>query len=381
MKKILSIVGARPQIIKAAAISRAIRKYFFDEITELVVHTGQHYDANMSGVFFDELQIPQPAYNLNSGSGNHGKQTGQMLAGLEEIMLAEKPDFVVVYGDTNSTLAASLAASKLHIPVAHIEAGLRSFNKSMPEEINRIATDHVSSLLFSPTQAGIDNLKREGFSHENKPSYTIDNPGVFLSGDIMYDNSLFFAQIAENENDILHRLNIEKEKYVLVTIHRDLNTDNETRMKAILSTLIELAKANSFQFIIPLHPRTKKQLATSEYSSLAQIISEEPKIKIIEPVSFLEMTLLEKYAAVVITDSGGVQKEAYFFKKPAIVLRPETEWVELVENGNTLLADADSDRIKKAFKHFTENKLTNFPEFFGNGNASEFICRKILENC
>lgn len=381
MKKILSIVGARPQIIKAAAISRAIRKHFSNEITELVVHTGQHYDANMSGVFFDELQIPQPAYNLNSGSGNHGKQTGQMLAGLEEIMLAEKPDFVVVYGDTNSTLAASLAASKLHIPVAHIEAGLRSFNKSMPEEINRIATDHVSSLLFSPTQAGIDNLKREGFNIENTQGFTIDNPGVFLSGDIMYDNSLFFAEIAETSDNILHQLGIEKEKFVLVTIHRDLNTDNETRMKAILETLIELAKNNNYQFIMPLHPRTKKQLSTPEYRTLAAIIEAESKIKIIKPVSFLAMTLLEKYAAVVITDSGGVQKEAYFFKKPAIVLRPETEWVELVENGNTILADADSERIKNAFNYFTKNKLSNFPEFFGNGNASEFICRKILENC
>ena len=373
--KLVTIIGARPQIIKAAALSRAVRNHYADQIQEVIVHTGQHYDDNMSQVFFDELQIPRPDYNLHVGSASHGVQTARMTEGIEALLIKEQPDFIVLYGDTNSTLAGAVAAAKIHVPIVHIEAGLRSFNKAMPEEINRIVCDHCSTLLFTPTKAGLENLKREGFPMDNKGPYTIDNPKVYHCGDIMYDNSLHFAHIAEDKTDIIQRLEMASKPFVLATIHRDTNTDHPERLSAIFKALIQLSK--ECQVLLPLHPRTAKLLKTNLSEDLQKQIFDSPSIKLIPPVSFLEMIALERHAQLVMTDSGGVQKEAYFFKKPCIILRPETEWVEIVETGNAILADADESRIMQAWQHFKDNPPTTFPEIFGDGHAAEFMLKQI----
>ena len=374
--KLVTIIGARPQIIKAAALSRAIRNHYADQIQEVIVHTGQHYDDNMSQVFFDELHIPRPDYNLHVGSASHGVQTARMTEGIEDILFKEQPDYIVLYGDTNSTLAGAVAAAKIHVPIVHIEAGLRSFNKAMPEEINRIVCDHCSTLLFSPTLAGVENLKREGFPMGNDGPYTIDNPKVYHCGDIMYDNSLHFAAIAEEKTDIIRRLELTAQPYVLATIHRDTNTDYPERLSAIFRSIIKLSE--ECQVVLPLHPRTAKLLKTNLDETLQKQIFSCQNIKLIPPVSFLEMIALERHALLVMTDSGGVQKEAYFFKKPCIILRPETEWVEIVETGNAVLADADEGRIMQAWQHFKGNPPTMFPEIFGDGHAAEFMLEKML---
>ena len=374
--KIVTIIGARPQIIKAAALSRAIRACYSDKIQETIVHTGQHYDENMSQVFFDELDIPRPDYNLHVGSATHGVQTARMTEGIEDILLKEHPDFIVLYGDTNSTLAGAVAAAKIHVPIVHIEAGLRSFNKSMPEEINRIVCDHCSTLLFSPTLAGIENLKREGLKMDNDGPYTIDNPKVYHCGDIMYDNSLHFANIAEEKTDIVQRLALADKPFILATIHRDSNTDHPERLNAIFDALIRLSKET--QVVLPLHPRTSKLLKTNLNEALQKELFASESIHLIPPVSFLEMIALERHAQLVMTDSGGVQKEAYFFKKPCIILRPETEWVEIVQTGNAILVDADETRIMQAWQHFKDNPPTAFPEIFGDGHAAEFMLEQIL---
>ncbi|MEI6487897.1 MAG: UDP-N-acetylglucosamine 2-epimerase (non-hydrolyzing) [Bacteroidota bacterium] len=376
--KILTIIGARPQIIKAAALSRAIRTSYSDKIKEVIVHTGQHYDDNMSKVFFEELEIPEPNYNLNVGSGNHGSQTAAMLVGIEEILVHEKPNCIVLYGDTNSTLAGAIAASKIHIPVVHIEAGLRSFNKSMPEEINRIICDHISTILFTPTLAGLENLKKEGFQTNNLPPYSCDNPAVYHCGDVMLDNSLYFATVAEQRTTILRELKLEKENYILTTIHRNNNTDDPIRLNSLFSALNNIAKKNDTTIVVPLHPRTSKLLAKNLSISLYDEIKKNKKIKIISPVSFIEMIVLEKNSKLIMTDSGGVQKEAYFFKKPCIILRSETEWVELVACGSASVVDADERKIHESYYHFTQNIDLKYPQIFGNGRASEFICEKIL---
>ena len=374
--KLVTIIGARPQIIKAAALSRAIRNHYSDTIHEIIVHTGQHYDDNMSQVFFDELQIPHPDHNLHVGSASHGVQTARMTEGIESLLIKEQPDYIVLYGDTNSTLAGAVAAAKIHVPIVHIEAGLRSFNKSMPEEINRIVCDHCSTLLFTPTKAGLENLKREGFPMDNKGPYTIDNPKVYHCGDIMYDNSLHFADIAEEKTDIIQRLELKGKPFVLATIHRDSNTDYPERLSAIFRSIIKLSE--ECQVVLPLHPRTAKLIKTNLDEDMQKQIFSCPDIKLIPPVSFLEMIALERHARLVMTDSGGVQKEAYFFKKPCIILRPETEWVEIVETGNAILADADECRIMKAWEHFKDNPPTMFPEIFGDGHAAEFMLEKII---
>ena len=382
--KLVTIIGARPQIIKAAALSRAIKNHFSDRIQEVIVHTGQHYDDNMSQVFFDELQIPRPDYNLHVGSASHGVQTARMTEGIEALLIKEQPDFIVLYGDTNSTLAGAVAAAKIHVPIVHIEAGLRSFNKSMPEEINRIVCDHCSTLLFTPTKAGLENLKREGFSIDEggvstgstTAVPTIDNPKVYHCGDIMYDNSLHFANIAEEKTDIIQRLELVGKPFILSTIHRDSNTDHPERLGAIFDALIELSKEN--QIVLPLHPRTAKLLKTNLSNEKQTLVFSSPNIKLIPPVSFLEMIALERHAQLIMTDSGGVQKEAYFFKKPGIILRPETEWVEIVQTSNAILADADECRILKAWQHFKNNPPTVFPEIFGDGHAAEFMLDKII---
>ena len=375
--KLVTIIGARPQIIKAAALSRAIRNHYADQIQEVIVHTGQHYDDNMSQVFFDELQIPRPDYNLHVGSASHGVQTARMTEGIEALLIKEQPDFIVLYGDTNSTLAGAVAAAKIHVPIVHIEAGLRSFNKAMPEEINRIVCDHCSTLLFTPTKAGLDNLKHEGFPMDNDGPYTIDNPKVYHCGDIMYDNSLHFANIAEEKINIIQRLELAGKPFILATIHRDSNTDQPERLSAIFSALIRLSK--ECQVVLPLHPRTSKLLNTNLREELREQIFNNPNIRLIPPVSFLEIIALERHAQLVMTDSGGVQKEAYFFKKPGIILRPETEWVEIVETGNAILADADESRIMGAWAHFQSNPPNAFPEIFGDGHAAEFMLEKMMK--
>jgi UDP-GlcNAc3NAcA epimerase len=295
------------------------------------------------------------------------------------VLLSENPDCVILYGDTNSTLAGAIAASKLHFPVVHIEAGLRSFNKQMPEEINRIVSDHCSTLLFAPTNAAFKNLIREGFRPENSPPYTPDNPKIYFTGDIMYDNTLFFASLAEKKkSSFLEEISVERNDYILATIHREANTDDISRLDAIIKTLITLSAEHSARMILPLHPRTTASLKT-KLGPLFNDLSLSKLITVIPPVSFLEMTMLEKNARMIITDSGGVQKESHFFKKPCLVLRKETEWIELVKNGTAVLVDADPARIRKEFERFLEDgKDLDFPAFYGNGKTAEFILQEIL---
>jgi len=378
MIKIVTIIGARPQIIKAAALSRAIKNNFSSQITEIIVHTGQHYDDNMSQVFFDELEIPLPNYNLNVGSGNHGKQTATMISAIEDVLLIEKPNAIVLYGDTNSTLAGAMAASKIHIPVIHIEAGLRSFNKSMPEEINRIMCDHVSTLLFSPTKTGYDNLIQEGFLSQTKAPYSIDNPKIYHCGDVMYDNSLFFSKISDVKTSIINDLKLKNNGFILATIHRNNNTDEPIRLNALFKSLNDISINHQLQIVLPLHPRTSNLLDRNLSKDLAEAIRLNSNFKIISPVSFLEMLALEKNCCLVMTDSGGVQKEAFYFEKPCVILRPETEWIELLENGAALIADADENKIKFSFEQLIAKKDLSFPKLYGDGNAAVFICSEII---
>jgi len=374
MIKVLNIIGARPQIIKAAAITRAIKNKFSGSIKEIIVHTGQHYDHNMSGQFMEELGIPEPDINLNIGSGNHGYQTAEMIKGIEEIVLKEKPDWVLVYGDTNSTLAAAIAASKLHYAIAHVEAGLRSFNKAMPEEINRILCDHCSTLLFTPTKTGLNNLLNEGFKIESKEISTIDKPGVYHCGDVMYDNSLYFSEKAQKVSKVLSNNDIVPEEFILATIHRPSNTDNSEILLGIFKALNEISNKENKKIVLPLHPRTKSKL---EQFQLMETCTAFEGIKFIEPASFLDMIQLEKNAAFIITDSGGVQKEAFFFKKRCLVLREETEWVEIIENNAGVLTENNEKTIIEAHKKLKE-LLPNFENLYGDGNAAVFICEKLI---
>jgi UDP-GlcNAc3NAcA epimerase len=379
VKKILTVIGARPQIIKAAAISRAIKKLFSNDLKEVIVHTGQHYDENMSAIFFEELGIPTPEFNLNVGSGSHGVQTAKMIEGMEKLMLEVQPVGIIIYGDTNSTIAAALAASKIHIPVFHIEAGLRSFNKSMPEEVNRILSDHISTLLFCPTQTAVDNLVKEGFSIINDNTPSVDQPHVHLCGDIMYDNSMYFSSLSDEKSVIRKEIGIDSKNYILVTIHRNANTDDVNRLNAIFSALIYIQNTTGFDVVLPLHPRTNKmmdQLLSEENKAL---LKENKQFKIIPPAGFLDIISLEKNAELIITDSGGLQKEAYFFKKPCVILRPETEWVEIVQNGNAIIANADQYKIVEAANHLLTKKEYTFPKLFGDAKASEFIVKKIVD--
>lgn len=349
MQKIITILGARPQFIKAAAVSNQ----FKGKIEEILVHTGQHYDPNMSDVFFEELNIPKPKYHLNVGSGSHGAQTGDMLREIEKVLLDEKPDFVMVYGDTNSTLAGALAASKLLIPVIHIEAGLRSFNKAMPEEQNRILTDHISDLLFVPTQTAVANLSHEGIQK-----------GVHLVGDVMYDGILHFSKIAHQKSTILESLNLAEESYVLCTIHRAENTNDPQRLRAICKALSSVDK----QIILPLHPRTLKYI--SDYG-----IELGSNVRVIEPVGYLDMVRLMSDCSKIVTDSGGVQKEAFFLAKPCITMRDQTEWVETIENGWNILVGADEKLIQDGILNF--NPTATRKDYFGSGNAVELIIKHI----
>ncbi len=347
--KIFTVIGARPQFIKAAAVSREIKKH--NDIEEVIVHTGQHFDTNMSDIFFEELHIPKPHYNLNINGLSHGAMTGQMLEKIEEVLFKEKPDWVLVYGDTNSTIAGALAASKLHIKVAHVEAGLRSFNMKMPEEINRILTDRISNLLFCPTNQAVENLKKEGFENFKEAK-------IVKSGDVMQDAAIFYKQFAKKPEN----LKIES-GFILSTIHRAENTDNEDRIKSIFKALNEIAKKTPI--ILPLHPRTKKILQNLNINT--------DNIKIIEPVGYLQMVWLLQNCSLVMTDSGGLQKEAFFFEKPCITLRDETEWVELVENGFNQIVGADEEKIVNAYENIKNRELDFNIDLYGGGKASENI--------
>jgi UDP-GlcNAc3NAcA epimerase len=380
LKKIITVIGARPQIIKAAAISRSISDNYSDRIIELIVHTGQHYDENMSEVFFNELGIPNPAFNLNVGSGSHGVMTAKMLEGLESLFLSEKPDAVLVYGDTNSTIAAALAAAKIYIPVIHVEAGLRSFNKSMPEELNRIACDHISSLLFSPTKAGMDNLKNEGFELIPTEKASINCPNVYHCGDIMYDNSLYFSKLSDEKSRILEENQLHENQFILCTIHRDSNTDNAQQLNSIFSALMQIHTETGLDIILPLHPRTKKKMDELLNVELHAKINHTEGFKLIPPTGFLDIISLEKNAKLIITDSGGIQKEAFFFKKPCVILRDQTEWIEMVENGNARLAGSNEKRIFQETMELLNKSHFNYPDIFGDGQAATFICTKILED-
>lgn len=357
MIRLLTIVGARPQFIKAAAISHVIRDKYADNITEDILHTGQHYDDKMSGNFFTELDIPQPKYNLGVGSGHHGTQTATMLRGIENIMLSEHYDRVLIYGDTNSTLAGALAASKLHVPVFHVEAGLRSFNRDMPEEINRIVADHVSTLLFAPTQTAVKNLKNEGF----------DDSQIIFSGDVMLDNVLHYSPIALQNS----KFEIQKSDFILATIHRDFNTDNTSRLKSILSALNTISERQNTPILFPAHPRTRKLIDSMDFNIIPEHIS------MIEPLSYLETLAALHHARLVLTDSGGLQKEAFFSGKACVILRPETEWTEIVENGAAMLADSDEQRIIDATDRLLKVKPPR-PVEFGNGHAAESIVENII---
>ena len=379
MKKIITVIGARPQIIKAAAISRAIKNNFSDKILEVIVHTGQHYDENMSQIFFEELEIPFPNYNLNVGSGSHGEQTAKMLEGLENIYMQEKPDAVIVYGDTNSTIAGALAASKIHIPVIHIEAGLRSFNKAMPEEINRIACDHMSTLLFTPSETGHRNLLNEGIKNDQKEAASIDNPKIYLCGDIMYDNSLYFSAMSEQKSEILKELEITTDGFILCTIHRDTNTDDTANLNAIFRALLRIQKTSNLKIVLPLHPRTKEKLNSHLDENLLTEINQNKNFKIIPPLGFLDIISLEKNARLIITDSGGLQKEAFFFQKPCVILREQTEWIEIIENGNALIAGANELKIISSVETLFKRTDFTYPNLYGDGNAANFICKKITE--
>ena len=375
--KIITIVGARPQFIKAAAINRAFRTRHSATVTELLLHTGQHYDANMSDVFFQELELAPPAFHLHVGSGGHGQQTGDMLSAIEQILTTEAPDAVIVYGDTNSTLAGALAAAKLLIPVIHIEAGIRSFNKAMPEEVNRVLTDHVSSLLFTPTLAGVANLAKEGITTSG--TGTANNPKVHACGDIMLDNSLYFAD-KRDAAPLLASIGVAGSPFVLATVHRNTNTDDPAKLHGIMTGLMEVAELTGLHIVLPLHPRTLKMLGQSIHATLWHSIQTNPLVHITEPLGYMDMVLLERHCTLVMTDSGGVQKEAYFFQKPCVVLRPETEWVELLEAGACLLADADQPRIVAAALHLLAQEKTDWPALYGDGSAAAFITDTIVSH-
>ncbi len=359
--RIVTILGARPQFIKASAFSRALREHNSlhtqEPIEEIIVHTGQHFDANMSEIFFQELDIPKPHVNLAISGLSHGAMTGRMLEGIESVLIKEKPDVLMIYGDTNSTLAGAIAASKLHIPIAHVEAGLRSFNIRMPEEINRILSDRISNFLFCPTAIAVQNLANESIFK-----------GVHLCGDIMLDVTNFFKEKADTTVDLL-KWGLKSGKYNLATIHREENTNSPERLIAILKTLKEIT--TQCTVLLPLHPRTSQLIAKLGLQQLTE------GIMIIEPVSYLEMTKLQMNAATIITDSGGVQKEAFFHRVPCITLRDETEWIETVELGWNKIVGADSDKIREAYAIRSQGKEIGEP--FGNGFAAHKILQILKE--
>lgn len=353
--KVLTVLGARPQFVKAATVSRQLANLGLDEV---IVHTGQHFDPNMSQVFFDEMEIPAPHYNLEISGLNHGAMTGRMMEKIEEILLQTKPDTVLVYGDTNSTLAGALAAAKLHIPVAHVEAGLRSFEMKMPEEINRILTDRISKTLFCPTQTAINNLSAEGFAHFDC--------NIILSGDVMYDAVLFYRDKISTRSTVMQRENLNSKPFVLVTLHRAENTNDPKRLAELCDVLNTIQA--EINVVLPLHPRTKSYLETQGLKLSAQVI---------DPVGYFDMLALLQHCQLVMTDSGGLQKEAYFFNKYCLTLRDQTEWIELVEAGANTVVGADKEKILKGFRAAQKIKLESLPHLYGDGHAANLIARHL----
>ena len=380
MPKIVTIVGARPQFIKAAVVSRALSghngtvKSDADRIREVIVHSGQHYDINMSSVFFDEMQIPKPEHFLDLNGISHGAMTGRMLENIESVLMHEKPELVLVYGDTNTTLAGALAAVKLHIPVAHVEAGLRSFNRRMPEEINRLLTDHVAGILFCPTKQAVENLRCEGIGADSQGSTRNHTPRVEMVGDVMLDAALHYKGFSRKPEFDL------PDSYVLATLHRAENTDDPNRLASLIKGLEQVGR--EIPVVVPLHPRTRKIMEESN-------MRPDPGfIRVVEPIGYLGMIYLIEHCRLVMTDSGGLQKEAYFFKKPCVTLRDETEWVELVENGFNMVAGADTKRIYQCYREAVEKKMDFSLPLYGTGRAgnrivsiiSEYLNR-VLKNC
>ena len=361
MLKIVTIVGARPQFIKAAAVSRVIRDEFPESVTEVLVHTGQHFDENMSKVFFDELDIPEPKYNLEISGGQHGAMTGRMLESVEKVLLDEKPDWVLIYGDTNSTLAGALAAVKLHVPVAHVEAGLRSFNMRMPEEVNRIVSDRIATLLFCPTETAVKNLEAEGVTK-----------GVINVGDVMFDVALHYKQRARQQSRVLEQIGLKGKAFVLATCHRAENTDDPQRLAQIVDALGTVAKR--LPVVFPIHPRTRKLIAEQ---GLAEKLGE---VCITDPIPFLDMVALEQAASLILTDSGGVQKEAYFYGVPCVTMRDETEWVETVELGWNVLVGASTAGIVSAVdRALARGGASNSASPYGSGDSAQRIVKTLVE--
>jgi UDP-N-acetylglucosamine 2-epimerase len=351
--RIVTVVGARPQFIKAGPVCKALKA---NHIDEYLVHTGQHYDQNMSDVFFAELGIPAPNINLGVGSSSHGQQTGEMLIKIEQVLLEQKPDWLLVYGDTNSTIAGALAAVKLHIPVAHVEAGLRSFNRQMPEEHNRVLTDHCSDLLFCPSQSAVAQLHREGITR-----------GVHFIGDVMYDAVLQCSALASVQSIVLQRLNLQSKQYCLATVHRPANTDNTKNLQTILDAFSEL----KLPVIFPVHPRTRQKIANLGLSAASNV-------HLIAPIGYLDMLHLQRHARIILTDSGGIQKEAYWLGVPCVTLRDETEWVETVEAGANVLTGANKDAILAASEHFCQTVLFTPAPVYGDGQSADKIAALLL---
>lgn len=356
MTKVLTVIGTRPQFIKAAAVSRAIKKH--GGIKEVLLHTGQHYDDVMSDIFFREMHIPKPDYHFSINTSTHATMTAQMLEGIEQAIIKEKPDTILVYGDTNSTLAGALAASKLHMKVAHVEAGLRSFNMDMPEEVNRILTDRISNQLFCPTDAAMQNLQNEGLATQDKI--------VVKTGDVMYDAALYYAKQAGKHSDICNKLNLSKGTYLLATIHRAENADDKVRLSSIVDAINLLAK--KYTVVLPLHPRTKKMLEQFHL---------ELDCTVIEPVGYFDMLSLLQNCQLVLTDSGGLQKEAYFFHKYCVTLRDQTEWIELIKAGCSTISGANTEKILSAVDGMYSRTFHNGSVFYGDGHAAEIICNHL----
>lgn len=377
--KIITVIGARPQFIKAAAISRAIKTHFSSQIEEVLIHTGQHYDPNMSDVFFKELEIPKEKYNLNVGSGSHSTQTAKIMLEMEKVLNTEKPTALLLYGDTNSTIAACLVAIKMEIPIIHVESGVRSYNKAYPEEVNRLICDHMSSLLFVPSDAGMLSLEKENIIHNNN-QYNIspDKPKVYRCGDIMYDNTKYFKEKArQRENNVFQRYNLPNSNIILATLHRPANVDKKETLEDILRAYNDIIEEHNYSIILPLHPRTLKSI--SEIHHLNHYLANN-KLHVIPPVSFLDMILLEDSVDLIITDSGGVQKEAYFMKKPCLIKLVDTPWPELLETGTAIEVGSSYNKIMEGASALLKDKDSfTFSELYGDGKASEFICSKIIE--
>ncbi len=376
MLRIYTVVGARPQFIKAAAISRCISSQFSDKIQETVIHTGQHYDHNMSKVFFEEMDIPAPTHELGIGGMSNAEMTGRMVIELEKVFAQEKPDCVLVYGDTNSTLAAALAASKMNIPIAHVEAGLRSFKKSMPEEVNRRLTDHVSTFLFCPTDKAVENLLAEGIDGIFKNRPTADKPLMLNVGDVMYDNILHYHEKYSSNSEI--KFGLESNNYIFCTIHRDFNTDNIERLNDILSALYALADVYKYKILMPMHPRTADRLKLPEFQYMFGKLSQHANITLVEPFSYFQNLFYLHHSRIVITDSGGLQKEAYFLRKPSVILRQETEWSEIIDAGYAVCADADKEDIINSTMKLLGFPLPEYQELYGDGEAAENIVQSLL---